>query len=97
VTQAAVAGLTVAGMVGAGVAVELVDGAVEVLERPVLEVEQAAAGRAVGRWALEDQDLAEAAAERVQDLGDVRGVVEHRGLGRLDREFDRLSRARCLY
>jgi hypothetical protein len=97
VTQAAVAGLTGAAVVGAGVAVELVDGAMEVLERAVLKVEQAAAGRPVGRGALEDQDLAEAPADHVQELADVRGVVEHRGLGRLDRECDRLSRARCLY
>ena len=89
------AGLAAA--VHAGVAVQLVDGGVEVLERPVLEVEQPAAGRPVGRWALDDQDLAEALADHVQDLADVRGVVEHCGLWRLDRDLDWLSRARCLY
>jgi hypothetical protein len=48
----------------AGVALELVDGAVEVLGRGGRQVDPPAAGRAVGRRAGEDLDLSECPLER---------------------------------
>jgi hypothetical protein len=74
------------------VPVELGDGLVQVAGAPGGQVDDAAAGRVVGRRAGEDLDGAERAAEGGQDLADTGVVVEQERGGRLDRDLDRLWR-----